>query len=225
LISIVMPVLNEAAILGATLKALQPFRGRGHELILVDGGSRDGTPELARPLVDRLLSAPRGRARQMNAGAHAARGAVLWFLHADVRPPDDADRRILEALAHGDGWGRFDVRLSGVSRWLRLVGWSMNQRSRLTGIATGDQGIFVSRALFQAVGGYPNLPLMEDIELSRRLRSRQRPHCLRTRILASGRRWEQGGVWRTVLRMWLLRAAHALGLSTERLARYYRDVR
>ena len=221
-LSIVMPVLDEAAGIQATLQALAPLRERGHELIVVDGGSTDTTPALAAASADLVIAAPRGRARQMNAGAARASGQVLLFLHADTLLPEGADETLLQALAGGRRWGRFDVRIGGRSRWLVLVAALMNLRSRLTGIATGDQAIFVERTLFEQLGGYAGLPLMEDIELCRRLRTTGRPACLHERVLTSGRRWETRGVWRTVFLMWRLRWRYWRGEAPEALARAYR---
>jgi rSAM/selenodomain-associated transferase 2 len=221
-LTIVMPCLDEGAGIAAVLAALQPYRAAGHEVIVVDGGSRDGTPEAARPLVDRVLVASRGRAVQMNAGAAAASGDVLLFLHADTRLPSAADRLILDGLrGRGRPWGRFDVRLSGPAPMLRVVERLMNIRSRLSGIATGDQAIFVTRQAFEAVGRYPEIPLMEDIALSKRLKRIGRPLCLRERVVTSSRRWEQAGVWRTILFMWRLRLAYFLGADPSALARRY----
>jgi rSAM/selenodomain-associated transferase 2 len=215
-LAIVMPVLDEAAGIAATLDALAPLRRRGCALIVVDGGSRDGTPALAAPLADQVIASPRGRALQMNAGAAAAADAgVLLFLHADTLLPADADRLVLDAVARGARWGRFDVRIAGRPRMLRVIAALMNLRSRLTGIATGDQAIFVERALFERLGGFPAQPLMEDVELSRRLRAVARPACLRARVLTSGRRWEQRGVWRTVWLMWRLRWRYWRGVPAE----------
>jgi rSAM/selenodomain-associated transferase 2 len=221
-LSIVMPTLNEAAGVAELLAALRPLRHRGHELIVVDGGSTDGTAGLAARDADAVLHAPRGRAAQMNAGAAAAGGQVLLFLHADTRLPPLADVLIQQAVAGGCAWGRFDVRIEGRPRVLRLVAALMNLRSRLTGIATGDQAIFVTRAAFDRVGGFPMQPLMEDIELSRRLKRLGRPACLRERVCTSGRRWEQRGVWRTILLMWWLRWRYWRGESAARLAQAYR---
>lgn len=220
-LSIILPVLNEAAGIVDCLESLQALRARGAELIVVDGGSRDGTPTRARLLADQVLTSPPGRARQMNTGAAVARGEVLWFLHADSGIPTGADRLILDALAEDRLWGRFDVRLSGTARALRIIEWSMNRRSRLTGIATGDQGIFVRREAFERVGGYPDIPLMEDIALSRALKRLDRPVCLHQRLITSSRRWERDGIWRTVFLMWRLRLAYWLGADPARLARRY----
>jgi rSAM/selenodomain-associated transferase 2 len=221
-LSIVVPALDEAARIGETLASLASLVARGHEVIVVDGGSRDETLAMARACGARVLRAPRGRASQMNAGAARARAEVLVFLHADSRLPADADRLVLDGLARSQrAWGRFDVALEGRSAWLPVIAWFMNRRSRLTGIATGDQAIFVHRDAFVRVGGFPPIALMEDIELSRRLRSVSPPLCLAARTISSGRRWETHGVWRTILLMWRLRLAHFLGASPERLRRAY----
>lgn len=222
-ISVVIPALNEAGTILDTLQALRPMRRRGHEVIVVDGGSNDATRTLAAPLADKVIGAPRGRARQMNAGAALARGDVLWFLHADSVPVADADESISEALAKSPRhWGRFDVRLSGGHRLLRTVESMMNLRSRLTGIATGDQGIFVRRAVFDAVAGFADIPLMEDVALCRRLRRYSRPICIKKILLTSSRRWEEKGVIKTVITMWWLRLAYFLGADPRRLAAWYR---
>jgi rSAM/selenodomain-associated transferase 2 len=221
-LTIVMPCLDEAAGIAGVLAALQPYREAGHEVIVADGGSRDDTAELARSLADRVIVCGRGRALQMNAGAAVATGDVLLFLHADTRLPPQADRLILDGLRErGRSWGRFDVRLSGVLPMLRVVERLMNVRSRLTGIATGDQAIFVTRQAFDAVGCYPEIPLMEDIALSGRLKRLGRPLCLRARVVTSSRRWEQEGVWRTIRFMWRLRLAYFLGADPRALARRY----
>ena len=220
-LSIIVPALNEAGCIRELLRQLQALRAQGHEVIVVDGGSCDATVALAQPLVDQLLPAPAGRALQMNIGAQAARGRVLWFVHADTRVPDKAAPVIIESVAHAAGWGRFDVRLSGDRLLLRLVERMMNWRSRFTGIATGDQGIFVTRELFERVGGFTAMPLMEDIDLSRRLKREQRPLCLRDTLTSSSRRWEQKGIVRTIALMWVLRLAYFLGVPPARLAMHY----
>lgn len=220
-LSIVVPVLDEEAGIVDALLALAPLRAAGAEVVVVDGGSSDRTVAFARPLTDRLLSAPRGRGSQMNAGAASAGGDLLLFLHADTRLPPDADGLIRLAIDRGHAWGRFDVRIASRRPALRLVAAAMNLRSRLTGIATGDQGMFVSRTSFDAAGGFPDLPLMEDIVLSRRLRRQGRPACLREMVSTSGRRWEHHGVWRTILTMWWLRWRFYCGADAARLARAY----
>lgn len=221
-LSIVMPTLNEATGVEAALRALQPLRERGVQVVLADGGSVDGTPALAAPWVDELVLAPRGRAAQMNAGAASARGAALLFLHADTALPPMADVLLLQALAVGAVWGRFDVCIEGRHPMLRVVAWAMNLRSRLSGIATGDQGIFVTREAFDRVGGFPLQPLMEDVELSIRLKALGAPACLRTPVRTSGRRWERDGVWATIVLMWRLRWRYWRGESAHRLAEAYR---
>ena len=221
-LSVVMPALNEAAGIAATLQALAPLREAGHELIVVDGGSTDATAALAAPLASRVLHSEAGRARQMNAGAAVARGEVLLFLHADTRLPAGAATAITQALQRGARWGRFDVHIEGRSRWLPLVAFMMNWRSRLSGIATGDQALFVQTALFRELGGFAPLPLMEDIELTRRLRERGRPACLRERVRTSGRRWDTRGAWPTIWLMWQLRWRYWRGTPAEELARAYR---
>lgn len=220
-ISIIIPVLDEATRIVDRLQALQVLRTQGVELIVVDGGSADGTAALVAPLADRVLAAPRGRAAQMNLGANASRGRVLLFLHADTTLPDTALQAVLAAAANGASWGRFDVRIDGRHPLLRVVEVMMNWRSRLTGIATGDQAIFVLREVFEKVGGYADLPLMEDIALSATLKRLAPPACLRETVTTSARRWEMHGVLRTVLMMWWLRAAHFLGANPARLARRY----
>jgi len=221
-LSVIVPVLNEAAGIVPTLQALAPWRAAGHEVIVVDGGSHDATAALAAPLATAVLHSGRGRARQMNTGAAAATGEVLLFLHADTTLPAGAAAAVLQAVAGGARWGRFDVAIIGRSRWLPVVATLMNLRSRATGIATGDQALFVQRALFTQLGGYAELPLMEDIEICRRLRTQARPACLRLKATTSGRRWDQRGAWRTIVLMWRLRWRYWRGESPDALARAYR---
>lgn len=222
-VSIVMPVLNEAEVVSDTLAPLQAIRAAGHELIIVDGGSTDDTLEKASALADMALSSARGRARQMNTGAMQASGDVLLFLHADTRLPVDGIPVLLKELAKsGKVWGRFDVRLSGRHPLLRMVACMMNWRSRITGIATGDQAMFVRREAFQALNGFPDIPLMEDIALSSALQSGfGSPLCLKKQVVTSSRRWEENGILRTILLMWKLRLVYFLGASPERLAQQY----
>ena len=222
-LSIVMPVLNEARHIADILQPLQALRRNGTEVIVADGGSTDATPALAAPLADRMIAAPRGRALQMNAGARAARGDVLLFLHADTRLPGNAPDLIAHALQE-HAWGRFDVNIEGRSHWLPVIAMMMNLRSRLSSICTGDQALFVTRAAFEAAGGFPEQPLMEDIELSKRLKRIGKPACLRGPVTTSGRRWDRDGAWPTILLMWRLRFDYWRGEPTSRLVqRYYPD--
>jgi rSAM/selenodomain-associated transferase 2 len=216
-LSVVVPALNEASGIRTALEALAPLRAGGHEVIVVDGGSCDGTPELARRLCDRVLSAPRGRALQMNAGAAAATGDALVFLHADTRLPQGADELIFQSLRLSP-WGRFDVEIDARHPLLRIVACTMNLRSRLTGIATGDQAIFVRREVFP---GFPDIELMEDVAFCKAMKRFGPPACRRERVVTSGRRWESRGVLRTIVLMWRLRLMYFLGARPERLARIY----
>jgi rSAM/selenodomain-associated transferase 2 len=219
-LSIIMPVLDEATEVGAALTALAPLRARGVEVIVADGGSHDGTAALAQPLADRVITSARGRAVQTNAGAAVAHGDVLLFLHADTRLPVDADKLVLDGLScTGKIWGHFDVCFD--SGGLGLVAFMMNLRSRATGIATGDQALFVTRAAFESVGGFPDIALMEDVALSARLKRKGRPLALRARVTTSARRWRKHGVLRTILLMWKLRLAFSLGADPAKLARAY----
>ncbi len=240
--SLIVPVLNEGTGIGGSLARLQGLRAQGVRVIVVDGGSTDGTPAQCEGLCDVLCASSKGRAVQMNHGAGEAlkcvtlqsarspapsaspAGHVLVFLHADTHLPADALQAIADALAARTGacWGRFDVQISGKAAMLRAVAWMMNLRSRLTGIATGDQTIFVLAREFEAIGGFPEQALMEDIEFSTRLCRRSRPVCLRQRVVTSGRRWEQRGVWRTIVLMWRLRLLYWLGTPATRLAQLYR---
>jgi rSAM/selenodomain-associated transferase 2 len=219
-LTIVLPVLDEAAIIVGALRALAPLRTRGAEVIVADGGSSDGTANLALPLADRVIAAPRGRGAPMNAGAVLGTGEILLFLHADTTLPENADRLIARALTQR-AWGRFDLRIAGRHPLLSIVARMINWRSRLTGIATGDQAIFVTREAFNAVGGFPDLPLMEDIAISRKLKQLCRPVYIATPVVTSGRRWEYHGVLRTIVLMWRLRLAYYLGVEPARLAMRY----
>lgn len=216
-LTIVVPALNEAAGIAACLGALAPLRARGHEVMVVDGGSTDGTARLAAPHCDRVLEAPRGRAAQMNAGAAAATGDALLFLHADTRLPEDADAAVLGALAT-HAWGRFDVAIDSEDPRLAVIAFFINRRSRLSGIATGDQAIFVRRDAF---AGFPPIALMEDVAFSRTMKRVSPPACLAARAVTSARRWERHGVARTVLLMWRLRYDYWRGADPDELARLY----
>jgi rSAM/selenodomain-associated transferase 2 len=221
-VSVVVPVLDEAGGIAATLASLQGLRVAGGEVIVVDGGSRDATRAIAAPLADRLIEAPRGRALQMNAGAKAARGTLLVFLHGDTLAPAG----VLESLGarlerSGRSWGRFDVSIAGAGPLLALVAILMNARSRLTGIATGDQAMFARRDAFERAGGFAEIPVMEDVALSKLLKRESPPLCLRERVVTSGRRWQRRGTLRTIFLMWRLRLAYALGADPRRLARRY----
>jgi rSAM/selenodomain-associated transferase 2 len=223
MVSVVIPTLNEAGVIVDTLLSLQPMRAAGHEVVVSDGGSVDATVEQARPLADRVISVRPGRAGQMNAGAAASSGDVLLFLHADTLLPPGADRLVRDAVSRpGARWGRFDVRLSGRSVLFRVIEAGISWRSRLTGIASGDQAIFVRRVAFDDVGGFNEMPLMEDLDLSRRLKALAPPVCLRARVVTSSRRWEERGIVRTVLLMWRLRLAYYLGADPAALAARYR---
>ena len=221
-LSVIVPVLNDAGALRERAEELRELGCAVHELIVVDGGSEDGSLEVARSITSLCRSSRAGRAAQMNEGARLASGDVLVFLHADTRLPEGAAERIARELAQSAGvWGRFDVRLSGAHWCFRVIETAMNWRSRLTGIATGDQAIFVRRADFERAGGFPLLPLMEDIAISRVLRRRRRPLCLRERAVTSSRRWQRHGILRTIFLMWYLRLAYALGADPARLHRLY----
>jgi rSAM/selenodomain-associated transferase 2 len=219
-ISVVVPVLNEGELIVAALTGLQSLRASGHEIVVVDGGSTDATLALSQPLADRVISAPRGRAIQMNAGARAATGEALLFLHADTRLPQAADGLVADALAR-HAWGRFDVSIDSAHPLLAVVAFMMNLRSRVSGIATGDQALFVRRDIFEKSGGYPPIALMEDVALSALLRRGGAPACVRAKAVTSGRRWEQRGVLRTIVLMWRLRLLYFLGADPARLARTY----
>lgn len=223
-LSVVIPVLDEAKCLGPFLEMLRERLGEGDQIIVVDGGSSDNSALIAREHADLVLHCDRGRARQMNLGAERAEGDWLWFLHADCGRVVRGHIRALRALPGDAVWGRFDVRLSGDHRLFPLIGHAMNIRSRWTGIATGDQGIFVRRDAFLEMGGFPMQPLMEDVALSQRLRRLASPTCLRPRLVADSRRWEEHGVWCTMMLMWQLRWRYWRGEDPARLHRdYYRQ--
>jgi rSAM/selenodomain-associated transferase 2 len=221
-LTFVVPVLNEASSISTFITSLRAGCTEPCEIIVVDGGSDDRTAELARPESDLVIVSQRGRAIQMNAGAQKASGTMLCFVHADSTLPPEADQAIRNALLPGKRhWGRFDVRLSGRQPLLRVVERMMNTRSRLTGICTGDQAMFMTRELFDTAGGFPEIALMEDIALSRTLRSHSRPACLHQKLVTSSRRWENQGILRTIVLMWKLRLLYFLGADPARLARRY----
>ncbi len=220
--SIVMPVLNEELSIETCLTGLQEYRNQA-EIIVVDGGSSDNTRALALPLADRVIPAERGRAKQMNAGAYYANGDILVFLHADTLLPANALTCINAHKGNQRLWGRFDIQLTGRHPIIKIVALSMNWRSRFTGISTGDQAIFVSKVLFDAVGGYPEIALMEDISLSQRLKRFASPVCLKEKVCSSARRWEQFGVFKTILLMWSLRLRFFFGADPAVLAKLYSE--
>lgn len=221
-LSVIIPVLNEEDFIVETLKDLIPFRALGAEVIVVDGGSQDNTVALAIPLVDKLLSSDKGRANQMNLGAAHARGDILLFLHADTSLPAEGIGLMLVKLKNPKfSWGFFNVSILGASSMFSIIAALMNFRSCFTGIATGDQAIFVLRQEFMAIKGFPIQPLMEDVELSHRLGKRSKPLCLKQKARTSGRRWQLNGVWRTIRLMWLLRLLYWLGVPAEKLAKAY----
>lgn len=222
--SIIIPALNEAPLIENCLLPLQPLRSVA-QIIVVDGGSTDDTCALAKPLTDLVITADKGRARQMNAGAKLASGDILIFLHADTLLPDRALAIIEARILKGALWGRFDVRLTGGHPMYLIIGGMMNLRSRLTGIATGDQAIFVTRTLFERAGGYPELELMEDITLSATLKQTARPACLYSKVSTSPRRWQKFGIAKTILLMWSLRLRYCFDKDTHKLARLYSEGR
>lgn len=219
LISIIIPTLNEAGTIQVSLSNIQAHRPRC-EILVVDGGSADQTVALALPLADQVFTAEKGRAKQMNFGAQQAKGELLLFLHADTCLPDQALELIGKLPAHYQ-WGRFDIELTGAHPLLKIIARMMNLRSRLTGIATGDQAIFTTREAFNAVGRYTEIALMEDIDLSRKLKRISPPYCIEAKVISSARRWEQFGVSKTMLLMWSLRLRFFLGENPEKLAKLY----
>ncbi len=222
LVSIIIPVLNEEGSIKSLLQQLQVYRQQGHEVVVVDGGSTDKTVSISELLSDKVISSEAGRAVQMNNGAKQAKFDILWFLHADTLISDKTIEKIQQALNEND-WGRFNVKLSGSHILFRLIEKMMNIRSCLTGIATGDQGIFVKKHVFNTVNGYPNIPLMEDIEISKKLKLISRPVFIKKILTTSSRRWEEKGILSTVLLMWRLRFLYWVGVSANKLEAQYRN--
>lgn len=221
IVSVIIPVLNEAEHIADALTLLAPLRQQGHEVIVVDGGSHDETVSIAQMHADSVFQSDPGRAVQMNRGIAAAQGDILLFLHADTRLPNDAVVKIINAVEDGYFWGRFNVRLSGNHFMFRLIERMMNLRSCITGVATGDQAIFVSCESVDIVGAYPQIPLMEDVVFSKRLRNLGWPACISRHVVTSSRRWEDKGIFRTVILMWRLRLLLFFGVSADQLARQY----
>lgn len=220
-VSIIVPTFNEAESISATLKPLQLFRLYGGEVIVADGGSTDNTREVCKLLVDHWVDADKGRARQMNAGAKVASRKLLLFLHADTVLPNNHIHLLRVLVESYAPWGRFDVRLSGDRKMFRVIEFMMNWRSRITGIATGDQGIFVTEKTFHKVGGFPDQALMEDVELSVKLKKIAKPFCIGDPLTTSSRRWEKNGVWKTIFLMWRLRFLYSIGVSCDVLVKKY----
>ena len=219
---VIVPVLNEGARVATLLRSLAAARAQGAQLIVVDGGSTDGTVRVAQPWCDRVIHGERGRGAQLAAGISASQRPFIWLLHADSALPNDAAAAVVATLARGTAiWGRFDIALSGNDARLRVIASLMNLRTRLTGIVTGDHGVFLRRELLLVVGGMPAYPLMEDIELAKRLRRVAWPIALSATITTSSRRWLQQGICRTVLGMWWLRLRYFVGASPADLARKY----
>lgn len=220
-LSIIIPVLNEAEVIESCLQDLQCLRDKGHEVIVADGGSIDATVELARPLADKIVKCPKGRAIQMNTGARVAKGDIFIFLHVDTQFLCDVGELFGNESGDDAVWGRFDVKLSGRHPLFRLIEFFMNLRSRLTGIATGDQAMFVARDLFTKAGAFPAIPLMEDVELSKILKRHCSPLCINEKVLTSSRRWEERGIVKTIILMLVFRLRYALGINPAELARKY----
>ncbi len=220
-ISIIIPALNEAETIETSLNRLQVYRQQGHEIVVVDGGSSDKTAEISQPLVDQFLLSEPGRAIQMNLGAKQASGNLLLFLHVDTIVSDSCFTELLNLELNKKIWGRFDVKLSNSKFIYKVIAFFMNLRSRITSIATGDQCIFITKKLFSSIKGYPEVALMEDIAISKKLRKYHKPICLKETVVTSARRWEKNGVLKTILLMWYLRLAYFFNVSPKKLNALY----
>lgn len=220
-ISIIIPVLNEEQSINALLQQLQIYRQQGHEVIVVDGGSVDETISISKPLADKVITSDSGRARQMNKGVAESTNEVLWFLHADTSIPENVIEIIQSSLVKND-WGRFNVKLSGSHFLFRIIEKMINIRSCFSGVATGDQGIFVRRKIFESVGGYSEVPLMEDVALSKKLKNISQTACIKETLTTSSRRWKKNGIIKTILLMWKLRFLYWIGVTPDKLAKLYR---
>ncbi len=225
MVSIIIPVLNEEECIEEFLNYLQKFKSQS-EIILVDGGSEDNTTEIASRFDDiTIVSSRRGRARQMNAGAKSANGDILLFLHADTYLPENAISAVEEIIEDGADGGCFSLKIDSSCLPLRIASQLITRRTRLTHVATGDQTIFVRRKIFNELGGYADIPLMEDLDFTRRLKLMGTFAPLDLKVSTSSRRWEKWGVYKTILLMWFLRVLYYIGVPPERLAELYRDVR
>ncbi len=222
IISVIIPTFNESKNITATLKQLQALRKNGHKVLLADGGSTDNTIALAAPFVDEIIISEKGRATQMNSAAVKTQSDVLWFLHADTLVPENSDTIICRHLENTRKvWGRFNIQLSGQNFLFRVIENMINLRSKLTGIATGDQGIFIQQDIFKKLNGFSEIPLMEDIEITKRLKKISSPVCITHKLTTSSRRWGKHGILKTVFLMWQLRLAYYIGASANKLARKY----
>lgn len=219
--TIIIPVLNEGAQIDACLTRLQSWRQQGWKLVVVDGGSHDDTLLRAQTGADEVIQASVGRANQMNAGARAGEGEVWVFLHADTQLPATFAADMAAFMLSDLEWGRFDVSFTN-SRWpFRMISTFMNHRSRLTSVATGDQALFFKRDFFRKLGGFPLIPLMEDVAITKASKLHSKPFCARARVVTSSRRWEKHGIISTIFLMWGLRFAFFAGVSPERLHNMY----
>ncbi|ARQ00887.1 TIGR04283 family arsenosugar biosynthesis glycosyltransferase [Pseudorhodoplanes sinuspersici] len=221
-LSIIVPVLNEARTITNALTALKPFRQRGVEVIVVDGGSDDDTAQLAQPLADRVIRGPRGRAAQMNEGAKAASGFIFLFLPSEITLPADADTQVMYGRARDTSvWGRFDMRLTGQHALLPIAARILNWRSRMSGIASSEQAIFIQRETFFRLGGFPDMPVMDDVEMSKRLKAISPPICVASRVTVPARRFDREGFWTTLRMMWLMRFRYRMGMKPAEILKRY----